>query len=55
MNSVFQESNINELIIKFLSGNSQPDEDAFILEWKKKSEENRHLFNMVKSLSLIHI
>jgi ferric-dicitrate binding protein FerR (iron transport regulator) len=50
MNSVFQESNINELIIKFLSGNSQPDEDAFILEWKKKSEENRHLFNMVKSI-----
>jgi ferric-dicitrate binding protein FerR (iron transport regulator) len=41
----FDQENINGLIIKFLSGHSSPGEDALILSWKNKSEENKQLFN----------
>jgi ferric-dicitrate binding protein FerR (iron transport regulator) len=44
-----QEKNVYELIIKFLSGNSLPEEEVYILEWKKKSEENRNLFETIKN------
>ena len=44
-----QEKNVYELIIKFLSGNSLPEEEVYILEWKKQSEENRNLFNSIKN------
>jgi transmembrane sensor len=44
-----QVMDINEVIIKFLSGHSLPEEEHFISEWKKQSEENRKLFNNIKN------
>jgi transmembrane sensor len=35
---------INELIIKFLSGEINPDEKVILFNWVKQSDENKHYF-----------
>ena len=43
------QENIYELIIKFLSGHSSSEEDAWLLSWKNTSKENNQLFNDYKN------
>jgi transmembrane sensor len=49
----FNQENIYDLIVKFLTGTSLPEEDSFILSWKNESDDNKRVFNDFKNAWLL--
>lgn len=50
-----QQSNIDERIIRFLEGNTTPEENNQLEEWKNASKENEELFNELRNAWLISL